>query len=297
MNFPKPPEQKLSSSPQNTSQNIFPQVGKMPKFIFLGFLSGGGLLLVLFISQGQNLYLSLTSLENLIEVPYQEWLDQQNISNPLFLLLLAFGGGLFASISPCILALLPINLSYIGTLNITSRWLAFTKASLFTLGVTTVFSIFGLFSALASIISSDFLGYTYILIGTIIVVMGLSIGGLIHLPLPQNHISLPFMGPYGVGLTFALLSTPCGSPVLFAVLIAAGNTGSQIISILTMISYAFGYTAIIFLASLCTGLVKQSRFLLKHSDWIMSLGSVGLIIAGGYYLVNGIIWFLPTPSN
>ena len=94
-----------------------------------------------------------------------------------------------------------------------------------------------------------------------------------------------------MGLTFALVSSPCASPVLFAV-IAAAATGSTLVSTLTMVSYGIGYTAVIFLASLFTGLVKQSRTLLSRSEWVIRLGSAALILAGSFYLVNGINWFL-----
>jgi len=36
---------------------------------------------------------------------------------------------------------------------------------------------------------------------------------------------------------------------------------------------------------------KQSRVLLQHSDWVMRIGSVVLILAGAYYVVSGIRWF------
>jgi cytochrome c-type biogenesis protein len=163
-------------------------------------------------------------------------------------------GGLLSSISPCILSLLPVNLSYIGTLNIPSRRTAFVKAAQFVLGVVTIFSVFGLFSALASAVYVDYRGYFNLGVGTIILLMGLSFAGLIHFPLPQIN-TVPIPGPYGVGLTFALVSSPCASPILFAIIAAA--TGSQLVSVVTLVSYGLGYTAIIFLASLYTGLVKQ----------------------------------------
>jgi cytochrome c-type biogenesis protein len=92
-------------------------------------------------------------------------------------------------------------------------------------------------------------------------------------------------------LTFALVSSPCSSPVLFAVLAAAGASGSQSIAVATMASYALGYTAIIFIASLLAGFAKQARLLLNYSETITKVGSIALIIAGIYYLVTGAQWF------
>jgi cytochrome c-type biogenesis protein len=58
-----------------------------------------------------------------------------------------------------------------------------------------------------------------------------------------------------------------------------------------MASYAFGYTIIIFLASLLTGFAKQANLLLKYSESITKFGSIALILAGIYYLFTGVKWF------
>lgn len=283
--------QPVSPSPSD----LPPASRKKPfssKTLFYGGLFLGAIVLALLSPHFSGWYIYLTELVGQIQTPYQQWLEQQNLSNPLVLVPLAFIGGLIASISPCILSLLPVNLSYIGTLKITSRRAAFAKASLFVLGVVTVFSLFGLFASFAAAVLVDYRGYFNVVVGAIILVMGLSFAGIIHLPLPQPKASVSAAGPYGVGLTFALISSPCSSPVLFAVIAAAAATGSQLVSVATLASYGLGYTAVIFFASLYTGLVKQSRALLGQSDWVIRVGSAALILAGGFYLFNGIHWFL-----
>lgn len=262
------------------------------KTLFYGGLFLGAIALTLLAPHFPAWYAHLTEFVGHIQAPYHQWLEQQNLSNPVVLIPLAFVGGLIASISPCILSLLPVNLSYIGTLKITSRRAAFAKAGLFVLGVVTVFSLFGLFASFAAAVLVDYRGYFNVVVGAIILVMGLSFAGLIHLPLPQPKASVSAAGPYGIGLTFALISSPCSSPVLFAVIAAAAATGSQVVSVATLASYGLGYTAVIFFASLYTGLVKQTRMLLGQSDWVIRMGSAALILAGGFYLVNGVQWFL-----
>ena len=235
-------------------------------------------------------------IENFIsqaENQYEKWGESQPLTNSWLLIPFAFGGGLLASISPCILAMLPVNLSYIGTLNVKSRREAFWNATGFVLGVVTILSIFGLFSSLAGAVMVDFRGYINLAVGILIIVMGLSISGLFYLPLPRSQVSLPpFAGTYGVGLTFALISSPCASPVLFAVLAAAAATGSPVWSVLTMVAYALGYTAIIFASSLFAGLIKFTRQILINSDAVMRWGGLALILMGGYYVVSGVLWFL-----
>ncbi|MEX0272346.1 cytochrome c biogenesis CcdA family protein [Leptolyngbyaceae cyanobacterium UHCC 1019] len=263
---------------------------------------------------------------------YDQWFTQHQhqTHHPVALIGLAFLGGLVASISPCILSLLPVNLSYIGTREITSRRDALFKAGSFVLGVVTVLSVLGLFSSAAGLILIQFRGYIQVAVGAIIVLMGLSLVGIIQIPrlrlnrftsstgiglnavpsgekIPrrfvkqslgrsrlQSLITAFLTGPYGVGITFALVSSPCTSPIMISVLTAAAATGSQWQSTLTMISYAFGYTAIIFLASLFTGLAKQTRTLLLHSNTIIRLASVALLIVGMFYLINGSQWIIAT---
>ncbi|MEG3439012.1 cytochrome c biogenesis protein CcdA [Pannus brasiliensis CCIBt3594] len=258
------------------------------KFVFRFLVA---LLLVLLVSQFGRLSAPIEHGISFLENQYQQWFDRQNTSNPLVLIALAFLGGLLASVSPCILALLPVNLSYIGTLDITSRWQAFRKAAAFVAGTVTVLSLFGLLSSFATAILVDWKGFVHIAIGSIIILMGASFAGWIHLPLPKNSPSLPVNHPYTVGVGFALVSSPCASPILFAVLAAASASGSSLWSVLAMISYGFGYTAVIFAASLFTGVIKQSRFLLVHSDRVIRIGSAILLLAGVYYLVTGIGWF------
>jgi cytochrome c-type biogenesis protein len=263
---------------------------KIPKRWFLfGGLALLGLLLALLISS--PIFHGLEYLISLVENRYQQWFSKQDTANPLVLMPLAFVGGLIASVSPCILALLPVNLSYIGTRNISSRSDAFVKAGLFVLGNVIILSLFGLVSSFAGAVMVEYRGHINVVVGAIILTMGLGLLGLIKIPLPQINVDGSNFGPFGVGLTFALVSSPCASPVLFAVLAAAGASGSQLLAVLTMASYAFGYTIIIFLASLLTGFAKQANLLLKYSENITKFGSVALILAGIYYLVTGTQWF------
>lgn len=294
----------------------------LKKLLWLPGLFLGGWLFVCLTEQLMQsaVYVQMEQFAFWIGENYDRWFSQQTVNNPLLLMGFAFVGGLVASVSPCILSLLPVNLSYIGTREITSRRDAFRKAGAFVLGVVTVLSLLGLFSSLASFVLVRYRGYFFVLVGTVIILMGLQIAGILRFSLPQ----LPFLapaqpgevgketidtrksfgksvhslltGPYGVGLTFALVSSPCSSPIMVSILAAAAATGSQLQSTVTMVSYALGYSAVIFLASLFTGLAKQTRRLLVHSDTITRAASVVLLIIGLVYLMNGGYWVLSTLS-
>ncbi len=262
------------------------------RFLVPALLFVATILLILAVSfiNWTELLLPLQGVVFQIEETYKEWLGTQDTKNPILLLLLAFAGGLIGSISPCHIGLLTVNLTYIGTREFTSRRDAFIKAGSFVLGVVTVLSLLGLVSSFAGVVMRDYRGYFNIAVGVMILVMGLSLLEIVRLRLPQIGQGLPITGPYSAGVAFALVSSPCASPVLAAVLAAAAATGSPLQSTLTMISYALGTSALIFLASLFTGLAKQARTLVKYSEWIMRIGGGLLIVMGGFYLVTGIQW-------
>jgi cytochrome c-type biogenesis protein len=282
-----------------------------PWLSFVLILLGTSVLIVVGSQLSQStLYQAVVDLSFGLGDAYEQWFQNQSVSHPAVLVGLSFAGGVAASISPCILSMLPVNLSYIGTCDITSRRDALLKASAFVLGVVTVLSILGLFSALASLILIQFKGYFHLAVGLLIVVMALSLVGWLHLPLPRLGGGAQLVpsqsnaqgwrgitGPYSVGLTFALISSPCTSPIMFAVLAAAGASGSQFYSTLAMVSYALGYTAIIFFASFSAGLVKQSRRLLQRSQLILRLASFSLLLMGGFYLVSGVRWIVAVWSR
>ena len=217
---------------------------------------------------------------------------QANTGLPLpLVILLAFGGGLAASLTPCVLPLVPLYLSYIGATEIASRADSIKKSFLFCLGSAMIFSLMGLFASFASFIMIEFRGYVHVVIGIFILIMSLTVLEIIKLPLPQFIKNVPLGGPLIVGIAFALVSSPCASPILFAVLALSSASGSLISGSLIMIAYSFGYTGIIFLTSAFAGFAKQLDFFKKHSKVISIVSSVILALLGIFYLYSGIKWF------
>ena len=82
---------------------------------------------------------------------------------------MGFLGGLMSSLLPCVLSLLPINLAYIGTLNIQNRKEAFIKASQFVLGVALVMSILGVSISLSFAVFSAYKPIINIIVGKLMV--------------------------------------------------------------------------------------------------------------------------------
>lgn len=221
---------------------------------------------------------------------YAERFETWRAPPPLVVPLAAFAGGLLASVSPCVLAMLPLNLGYIGTLGPLSRRQALVRVAGFVAGTVLVLSLFGLVASFASAVVVDHRGPVHLGVGLVILLMGLHLGGWLPLRLPRLPALPPSGGPFLVGIGFALVSSPCASPVLFSVLAAAAGTGSGLLSVVTMVSYALGYSALIAATSLWAGLMGTSRKLLRHGATLTRLSALVLLAAGGFYMLQGLIW-------
>lgn len=221
---------------------------------------------------------------------YEGWYITQDLDRAIILLPMSWTGGLVASISPCVLGLLPVNLSYIGTQQLKSRRQALFRATSFVSGVVTMLSLFGLFSAFGAAVLIQYAGFVRLAVGLLVVAMALVLLGVFPWHFPPVPGQFSGIGAFGVGLTFALVSSPCSSPVMFAVLAAGAETGSPWLSALSMACFALGYTAIIFFASLFAGFAKQTKVLLPYSGAIVRFASAILLGIGLYYVFDGASW-------
>lgn len=194
---------------------------------------------------------------------------------------IAFAGGLVASISPCILGMLPLNLSYIGASKLRSRTAALRVAVLFVLGVVVVNVVLGLVSSLFFALFVEYRAPVNIAVGVVTVVMGLWMAGFIQLPTPQIATRIPLgAGSFMVGLGFALVATPCASPILVFILGAVSLAASPARAVAAMTLYAIGYTLVLFLASLFAGIAAASRRVLAHAELVSRFAAVTLVVIG-----------------
>ncbi len=253
----------------------------------------GGLLVLLslgLIALFQPLWLEM--LLGLSETGFRDFLTQQGPGLPFPALLgLAFVGGVLGSISPCILALMPLNLGYMGTLQIQSRGDALRKAGAFVLGVVLINSLLGLVSGLGRFVMVIYRGWFLLAVALLVLTMAAAMLEWIRLPLPQLIQRMPNTGPFGVGMAFALISSPCASPVLFGVMALAATAKSTLLAVATMAVYGLGYTLLLFLASFFTGLSKQLGMLKSRGEMINRISAALLFLAGLWSLWDGLRWF------
>lgn len=199
-------------------------------------------------------------------------------------------------LSPCTLPLLPLYLSYITGQSVgeiktnTSR--AFRKTMfihsvIFLVGVSTVYISLGLgASYMGSVFTNLMTGATSVLLqriaGLLIVILGLVTAGWLNIPMflkDQRKMRAKDTGgyiqSYLIGLGFAAGWTPCIGPIFSSILLLGMASGTP--PILYLILYVLGF-ALPFL--LVTFFIGRMDSILKHSEKLMKIGGVLMIVMG-----------------
>lgn len=220
-----------------------------------------------------------------------EALGQYLQGNPLVAVLAVFAGGLLSAASPCVLALMPMVIGYVGGHSQGDRRKAMTYSLLFALGLSLTFTALGAIAGLFGRLMGDIGGYWYWIVAGVAILMGLALMGVFEVRVPfANKMQTRRKGAVGaflLGLLFGAVSSPCATPVLVIILTFVATQGQVMYGVGLLLVYSIGHCALIILAGVVTGFVEafvQARGVQNFSTWSKRL-SGGLVVAGGLYIL------------
>ena len=213
--------------------------------------------------------------------------------------LLVFIEGFLSFLSPCVIPLIPIYMSYLAGNakqtdeegRITYKQTAvFIHTIFFVLGISFAFFLLGMtFTALGTFFKTNQLLFTRIG-GILIIALGLYQVGLLDIKFLHKERKLRLnlinrqMNPLAafiMGFTFSFAWTPCVGPALSSVLILASGAKSSLIGNLLVLIYAVGFIIPFLLLGLFTSQVlnflKSKQKILKYT---VKIGGVILILIG-----------------
>ncbi|WP_247740862.1 cytochrome c biogenesis CcdA family protein [Cohnella sp. LGH] len=222
------------------------------------------------------------------------------LSGDFIFLFGVFGAGVLSFLSPCILPLLPVYMSYlsgnlvdaadreqsgVGSVRFRSAFLL--RTLLFVLGLSAVFILLGFGSGVLGkwISSPRFLA----ICGAIVVLFGIYQTGWIKLSWLEREKRLSnkgiepggYIGAFLLGLTFSFGWTPCIGPVLAAVLGIAAGEGSPVYGGFLMLLYSLGLALPFLAISVFSGyLLKRIRRLYKYMRAIKVASGCILMLMG-----------------
>ncbi len=220
--------------------------------------------------------------------------DQALARGPLFVLAVAFVGGLLVSLTPCVYPMIAITVSVFGAKQARTRREAAALSSVFVLGIAVMFTGLGVGAALSGAIFGRFLSNPYVVggIALVFLAMASSMFGAFELALPSslnNRLAtvggVGYGGAFALGLVSALVAAPCTGPVLTAILLWIAATRQIVLGTGVMFTFALGLGLPFFvLGTFAIGVPKGGPWMLAVK-WLF--GVVLAVVA--LYFLEGVV--------
>lgn len=221
-------------------------------------------------------------------------LELLNSTNFIWLFVGALGAGALTSLAPCSLLSVPLLVgSAVGLSKDLpkERKVKFTLifSSLFAFGVVVSFSILAFLVAKLGMFLSIAPSWAYIIAGFLALFFAFYSLGLIG-EIDKNRlfsrlIKLRFFGIFLVGIIFGLVSTPCASAPLVAIISLASSLGNFEAYILVLV-FAFGHSLLLLIAGVSIGFTQKvtSNKIISIFSSLLTKFSAFVLIASAIYL-------------
>jgi cytochrome c-type biogenesis protein len=207
---------------------------------------------------------------------------------------IAFLEGIITFISPCLLPMLPVYVSYFaGGESNTKR--TFKNAIGFVSGFTCLFVIMG---ALAGTVGSFLTKYSTIVnvvTGLIVVFFGLNFIGVFKLNLFKginksvNTQNLNFGSSVLFGAVFSVGWTPCVGAFLGSALMLASQQGQTLTGVIMLLLYSLGLGIPFVVSALLIEKLKSAFTFIKKNYKIINLVSGLLLVLLGILMMTGLL--------
>lgn len=215
--------------------------------------------------------------------------------------LIAFLEGIITFISPCLLPMLPIYISFFAGQNKENKRAATLINALgFVLGFTIMFVLLGAFAGAVGGVLRRYHTIVNLISGLIVILFGLNFMGAVRIPFLNSSHSIRldtgkggFFSSVLFGIIFSVGWTPCVGAFLGSALMLAASSKESLTGILMLLCFSLGL-GIPFIASavLLDRLKSAFQFIKKHYGIINTISGILLIIVGvlmatglmGYYL-------------
>ena len=199
--------------------------------------------------------------------------------------LITFLEGLISFISPCMLPMIPIYLTYFaGDVNKKNNTLL--NAIAFVLGFTLIFCMLGIFAGSVGAILRDYQNIVNIVCGIIVILFGLSYLDVIKINMFKgvNANGKKITGVFSAfifGLIFSINLTPCVGAFLGSALMMASVSGTMLKGVTLLLAYSLGLGVPIILSVLIIQKLNTAfEYIKKHYKVINNVCGVFLIIIG-----------------
>ena len=207
--------------------------------------------------------------------------------------LISFFEGILTFISPCLLPMLPVYLSYFAGGQQNSKK-TLKNAVGFILGFTVLFTAMGALAGTVGSFLSRYQTAVNIISGLIVIFFGLSFMGVIKLNLFKGSSrmqtgNLGFFSSVLFGVVFSVGWTPCVGAFLGSALMLASQQGHVLEGTLMLLTYSLGLGIPFFLSAVLVDQLKGAFNFIKRHYNVINYICGGLLILIGILMATGIM--------
>lgn len=201
--------------------------------------------------------------------------------------------GVVSSFSPCVLSSVPLVIGYVGGYAGNDKAKAVKYSLAFCIGLAATFTALGAVTAILGRMMLATGKWWYLLLGILMAAVGLHLLGVIKILPDQCGVSggrttrKGLMGAFTLGILGGILSSPCATPVLIAILTFVAGQGNIVWGIGLLGTYAIGHCTLLFLAGTSVGIVQN----LASSPNTERFGKILKIILGILVLLLAMYMF------
>jgi len=207
--------------------------------------------------------------------------------------LFTFIEGIASFISPCLLPMIPIYISYFAGKDDKKLSKTLMNSLGFVLGFTTIFILLAIFASKLGTILSENIKYIKIVFGIVIIVLGLNYMEIFNIKfLNKTNIkksdtkNLNFIKSFVFGILFSISWTPCIGTFLSSALLMVAKEQEMVKGILLMFIYSVGLgIPFIISAVLIEKLKEVFDFIKKNYKLVKRISGIVLILMGIYMFI------------
>ncbi len=209
--------------------------------------------------------------------------------------IVSFLEGIITFISPCLLPMLPIYISYFAGGGERKIKTTLKNATGFVLGFTLIFIAMG---ALAGTVGSFLQKYQIavnIISGAIVILFGLNFLGIFKLNIfkgsskKANTKNLGFFSSMLFGIIFSVGWTPCVGAFLGSALMLASQQGHVLEGVIMLLTYSIGLGIPFILSAVLIDKLKTAFDFIKRHYNIINIISGSLLILIGILMATGML--------
>ena len=209
--------------------------------------------------------------------------------------LLLFLEGIITFISPCLLPLLPVYLSFFAAGTVNKRR-TISNSIGFVLGFTIVFVLLGAFAGTMGRLLWKYTMPVNIVTGLIVIVLGLNFLGVINIGFLNrtrqqkvNTKDLSFFPAILFGIVFSIGWTPCVGAFLGSALMMASRQGGTAEGILMLLVFSMGLGIPFVASAVLIDRLKGAFEFIRRNYKIINIISGSLLVLIGLLMASGLM--------